>query len=82
MDAIDKQIEAYEEMREELETKHFRQWVIFREGQLTGVYPTFEDAADDAVMKYGRGPYLIRQVDPPPERLPSIIQFGPEYAIG
>ena len=82
MDAISQQIKAYEEMREELEADHYREWVVLRNGRLTGTYPSFEDAADDAVRKYGRGPYLIRQVAAAPQRLPSLIQFGSNYAIG
>ena len=65
--SLDRQIEAYEEMREFLEAKHFRKWVVFYNGELVDTYDSFEEAADDAVPKFGRGPYLIRQVGAPQE---------------
>lgn len=80
MDALSKQIEAYEEMRDELEMDHFGEWVVFYDEQLVDTYPSFQDAAQDATHKYGRGPYLIRQVGASRvARLPSSLQFGPIY---
>ena len=62
MDALSKQMEAYEEMRDILEMDHFGKWVVFYDERLVDTYPSFQDAAQDAAHKYGRGPYLIRQV--------------------
>jgi len=77
MDALSKQIEAYEEMRDELEMDHFGEWVVFHDEQLVDTYPTFPDAAHDAARRYGRGPYLIRQVGASRVvRLPASVEFG------
>ena len=66
MTTLDSQISAYEEMRDVLETDHFGKWVVFHDGVLVNTYETFEQAAEDAVLRFGRGPYLIRQVGAPP----------------
>ena len=66
MDALDKEIAAYDRMRSHLETEHFGKWIVMRDEELTGSYDDFEEAADQALcaayINFGRGPYLIRQV--------------------
>lgn len=80
MDALSKQMEAYEEMRDTLEMDHFGKWVVFYDEQLVDTYPSFQDAAQDAAHKYGRGPYLIRQVGASRvARLPASVEFGIMY---
>ena len=81
MSNLKKQIEAYEEMREELEAQHYREWVVFHGGEFEGAYQSFEEAWDDASRKFGRSPFLLRQVAAPPVMLPSIFQFGTVYAV-
>ena len=68
-------IAAYEEMRGQLEIEHTGKWVLFRERQLISIHPTFETAAQEAVNRYGRGPYLIRQVGAPPFVLPASVMY-------
>lgn len=80
MTTLSKQIAAYEEMKDVLETDHFSEWVVFYGGELVNTYESFEAAAEDAVRKFGRGPYLIRQVGAPPIRLPASLQFRPVHA--
>ena len=75
MSTLSSQISAYDEMRDILETDHFGEWVVFHDEQLAGTYESFEDAAADAVRRFGRGPYLIRQVGAPPIRLPASVMF-------
>lgn len=57
-------------MRDVLGTDHFGKWVVFHGGKLVDTYQSSEDAAADAVARFGRGPHLIRQVGAPPVRLP------------
>ena len=59
---IAEEIVAYEKMRDDLEAKHLNEWVIIYKGELIGTYLDFQEAAADAVQRFGRGPYLIRQV--------------------
>ena len=80
MDTLDKQIAAYDSQREQLERDYHGRWVVFRDESLVGDYATYEDAITDAMRKYGRGPYLIRQVGAPPLRLPASVMFRPHRA--
>ena len=80
MESLTREIEAFEAMREELWTNHFEKWVLVYGDDLIGTYETFQDAAMDAAKRFGRGPYLIRQVTSVPERLPSAALYGKDYA--
>ena len=73
MTSLKKEIKAYDAMLDYLELKHFGQWVIFRNQQLVAAHADFQDAAQDAVFRFGRGPYLIRQVGAPPIVLPPYV---------
>ena len=72
---VEAEIAAYDEMREELEAKHTGKWVLFHGRQLISLYDTFEAVAEDAVRRFGRGPYLIRQVGAPPVVLPASVMY-------
>ena len=80
MTTLSSQIAAYEEMRDVLEVDHFGKWVVFYGGDLVDTYESSEEAAVDAVRRFGRGPYLIRQVGAPPVRLPASVWFRPADA--
>jgi hypothetical protein len=69
------EIEAYQVMRADLEAKHTGKWVLVKDRKLINVYESFEAAAQDAVLLYGRGPYLIRQVGAPPVILPASLIY-------
>ena len=76
---IDKELAAYEEKRAELEAQHMGKWVLIRGGTLVGVFDSMEAAAKDAVERFGRGPYLIRQVGAPPVTLPASVMWHLKY---
>ncbi|HXO26837.1 MAG TPA: hypothetical protein VOA80_05810 [Thermoanaerobaculia bacterium] len=59
---LDTEIAAYEAMRGDLEAHRMGRWVLVHDRELAGEYDSFECAAEDAVSRFGRGPYLIRQV--------------------
>ena len=67
--ALKSNIKAYECMQSELESQHLGSWVVFHADRFINAYPSFEDAAADAVKRFGRGPYLIREVGAKPLRL-------------
>ena len=73
-------IAAFTAMREELEQKHMGKWVLFYNEAFVAVYDTFEAAAEDAVLCFGRGPYLIKQIGAPSPTLPASVMFRPVYA--
>lgn len=74
-------IAAYEAMRSDLEASNLGNWALFHARQLQGVYRTFEEAAQEAVRQFGRGPYLIRQIGAPSVTLPASVVYGPLHAI-
>lgn len=72
-------IAAYAKMQEGLEVKHMGKWVLFHDEVFVAVYDSFEAAAEDAVRRFGRGPYLIRQVGARPVTLPASVMYQPVY---
>jgi hypothetical protein len=70
-------IAAYDAMRAVLEADHTGKWVLLHERELISIYPSFEAAAEEAVSRFGRGPYLIRQVGAPPLTLPASVMYTP-----
>ena len=74
---LSRQIAAYEDMQPMLEMDHFGEWVVFYDEELIGTYESDQDALNDAVCKFGRGPYLIRQIGslPIPPLASIIYQF-------
>lgn len=77
---LNENIAAYDKMRDFLEIEHFGKWVVFYGEELAGTYDDFQDAAAETVKRFGRGPYLIRQVGRPPLRLPASVQYRRIYA--
>lgn len=75
--ALAKEIAAYETMRCALETEHLGEWVVVHDRELVGVYESFVAAAADAVEKFGRGPYLIREVGEVSVSLPASVLYNP-----
>ena len=72
---IEKEKIAYEAMQEELEANHWGEWVLVYSMKLIGTYESFHDAAEVAVERFGRGPYLIKQVGEGPITLPPVLLF-------
>ena len=76
MATIEKEIVAYELMRDELEEDHKGKWVLVHDEELIGAYTSFQVAANEAAKRFGRGPYLIRQIGARPPRLSSTVLYG------
>lgn len=79
---LSKEIAAYERIRNALETDHFGKWVLVQDEKLVEIYSSFEEAAQDAVERFGRGPYLIKRVGEPPMTLPASVLYRPVHADG
>ncbi len=77
---LDENIAVYDAIRERLEQEYFGKWVVFYDREFVGNYDEFEDAAEVAIARFGRGPYLIRQVGERPIRLPASILYRRVYA--
>ena len=72
---INKEIEFFESIKNDLELKYTGKWILIQNQKLIDNYDTFEKAAEDAVRLFGRGPYLIRQVGKLPFVLPASVAF-------
>ena len=76
------EINAYEAARSDLESKYLGRWVLMHERKLIDTYDCFENAADQAVRRFGRGPYLIRQVGAQSVTLPVSVLYNPVHEDG
>lgn len=76
---IEDEITAYEGMQNDLEAHDAGKWVLVHDRELIGEYDSFEAAAEDAVARFGKGPYLIRQIGAPPVTLPASVMYHPDY---
>jgi hypothetical protein len=75
--ALETEIAAYERLRDEL-AKHYQgKFVVFHGEDFIGSFDTLDNAAAEAVRRFGRGPYLIRQVGRPPITLPASVLYRP-----
>jgi hypothetical protein len=79
MPELDVEISAYDSMREKLEAEHMGKWVLLHDRQLVGMYDSFDIAAEEAVKRFGGGPYLIRQVGAPQITLPASVMYQPAH---
>ena len=78
---LDDNIKAFNNMSEELNQHHAGKFVIIHEGNFVASYDSFNNAAKDAVKKFGKGPYLIRRVGAITEiPMPASVAFRPNYA--
>jgi hypothetical protein len=59
---LDREIEAFNRMRSALERHHVGKFVVIKDLRLVGSFDTFDAAGAEAVRRFGRGPFLIRQV--------------------
>lgn len=75
MDTTDKNIAAYEKLKQQLEAEHMGKWILLVNGKQVSIYDNFETAAEDAVKKFGAGPYLIRQIGETSVTLPASVVF-------
>lgn len=82
MSTLDENITVYDNMRDYLETELAGKWVVFHNEQLAGSYDEFEDAAVDAIKRFGRGPYLIRKVGEGSLQLPPRLWYQIPHAHG
>jgi hypothetical protein len=75
MAALAREIAAFEGMQEALERDQAGKWVVVHDEVLAGAFDTFDAAATKAVERFGRGPYLIRQIGAPPVVLPASVMY-------
>ena len=78
---LDENIEAFVSMSEKLNADYPNKYVLFYDGNFCGSYDNLNNAAEDAIKNFGKGPYLIRQVGAPTEMpMPASIAYRPYHA--
>jgi len=76
MAVLEKEIQAFESQKQDLFSHYLNKFVVFYENELVGHYDTLDAAAQFAISKYGKGPFLIRQVkEEQPIVLPASVAF-------
>ncbi|MCY4049839.1 MAG: hypothetical protein OXF24_09655 [Hyphomicrobiales bacterium] len=71
---LEENIRVYEARQEELEKYYKGKYVVFYNCEKIDSFDNFDTAAREAIRKFGRGPYLIRQVGQKEGmRLPSSV---------
>jgi hypothetical protein len=75
--ALEAEIRAFNAKKAELEQHHHGKWVVFHGDDFIGAFDTLDNAAAEAAFRFGRGPYLIRQVGSPPLTLPASVLYHP-----
>jgi hypothetical protein len=73
-------IAAYEKIRADLEAKALGKWAVVYDENLVDVFDSFEAAAVEAVRRFGRGPYLIRQIGSGSITLSAAAMYNPVHA--
>ena len=79
--SLNDNIKAFINMSEELNQHYAGKFVIIYDGNFVASYDSFDNAARAAIERYGKGPYLIRQIGAPTEMpMPASIAYRPLYA--
>jgi hypothetical protein len=73
------EITAYDAIRADLEASCRGKFALVHDRVLVGTYDSFDAAAREAVHRFGRGPYLIRQIGAPPVTLPASVMYHPMH---
>ena len=71
MERLERENATYERLRDTLEAEHLSEWAVIHRETYVGAFPTFEEAVREAARRFGRGPYLIREIGAPPLRFPG-----------
>lgn len=77
---LSQEMQTYEQMKSDLESKSMGKWILIHGTVLIGEYASFEETAEIAVKRFGRGPYLIRQVGSPPINLSAAVMYRISHA--
>lgn len=80
-DALDQEITAFEQLKPSLIEHHLGKYVVIKNGQLQGSFDSFNNAAEESVKRFGKGPFLIRQVGNRPAPIPASVAYRVIHAI-
>lgn len=78
--ALEKELAQYRKLRAQLEKESIGKWVLIRDDDYVGTFDTLERAAEEATRRFGRGPYLLREVGAPDVTLPASVVYSAIHA--
>ena len=70
------ELETLKRERKRLEREHMGKWVLIHGDEVVSTFDTFENAADEGLRLFGRGPFLIRQVGRDVVDIPIAVALG------
>ena len=73
---LEENVAVYEKVHKQLERDHMGKWVVIYDEEIVGLYSDFQEAAQDAVIRFGSGPYHIKQIGEPPLQISPTLMFG------
>ena len=79
MRALEQETAVFESRRDEFERDHNLKWVVIHGDEIAGFFPDLQQAARVAIDRYGRGPYLIKQIGEPDPPIPLSLFARPMY---
>ena len=78
-----KNIDAFAAQEALLKQHHFGKVVVFHDGQFVAAFDTVDSAAREAIRRFGRQTFLIRQVGQPTTMpMPASIAWPRAHATG
>ncbi len=80
MEELAREAEVYRRHRSQLEADHLGEWIVIHGDEIVGTYPDFQDAARVAVVRFGRGPYMIREIGEHKQFLSASLLYNPIHA--
>jgi len=61
-EAIDREVEAFEEKLEDLLTEHEGKFALVKDGAVIGTFDNEGDAYTEGVKRFGEDTFLVRQI--------------------
>ena len=78
---LDDNIATFVSMSEQLNQHYSGKFVLIYDANFVASYDNFDNAARAAIQRYGKGPYLIRQVGAPTTMpMPASVAHRPIHA--
>jgi len=73
---LDQELATYAREREHLEREHRDKFVLIHRDDVVGVYDTFDTAADEGIRRFGKEPFMVRQVGRDTTKLSPAVLYG------
>ena len=79
MRVLEQETAIFESRRDEFKRDHNMKWVVIHGEEVAGFFFDLQEAACVAVDRFGRGPYLIKQIGEPYTPVPPSFLERPMH---